>query len=208
MHEALDGAELVRDVEDRHAELGVELIEQRRERVLRLDVDAGRRLVEHEQLRPGRERLRDERALLLARRRAATAAATPAPASPTRSSASDDRLAILTAAAVPTSRSGARPASTTSRTVTGACSAELRALREIADPRALADRLRAGSPNSRTSPRVGRSSPSASRSSVVLPPPFGPAIATNSPTATCSSTSSSTGRPLRIREVDVLELDG
>ena len=41
--------------------------------------------------------------------------------------------------------------------------------------------LRAGSPNSRTSPRVGRSSPSASRSSVVLPPPFGPAIATNSP---------------------------
>ena len=30
-------------------------------------------------------------------------------------------------------------------------------------------------------PSLGRSSPSTSRSSVVLPPPFGPAIATNSP---------------------------
>ena len=69
--EALDGAELVRDVEDRHAELVVQPMQQLAERVLRLDVDAGRRLVEHEQPRMRRERLRDERALLLAARQRA-----------------------------------------------------------------------------------------------------------------------------------------
>ena len=41
--------------------------------------------------------------------------------------------------------------------------------------------LPAAWPNTRTVPSLGRSSPSTSRSSVVLPPPFGPAIATNSP---------------------------
>ena len=50
MHEPLDRAELVRHVQDRHAELGVQLVEEHRERILRLDVDAGRRLVQHEQL--------------------------------------------------------------------------------------------------------------------------------------------------------------
>src|SRR5439155_1387303 len=58
--EVLDGAELVRDVEDRHAELAVQAIEQRRERLLRLDVDTRGRLVEHQEARLGRERLRDE----------------------------------------------------------------------------------------------------------------------------------------------------
>jgi hypothetical protein len=52
-HEAaddvLDGAEFVRDVEDRGAELHAELVEQDRERLLRLGVDTGRRLVEDEQ---------------------------------------------------------------------------------------------------------------------------------------------------------------
>ena len=60
----LDGAELVGDVEDGHAELGAELGEERRERLLRLRVDAGRRLVECEQGRFGREGARDERTLL------------------------------------------------------------------------------------------------------------------------------------------------
>jgi hypothetical protein len=44
----------------------VQAVEERRERGLRLGVDAGRRLVEHEQRRLAGERLRDERALLLA----------------------------------------------------------------------------------------------------------------------------------------------
>src|SRR6266851_8938431 len=38
MHEALDGAELVGNVQNRHSELVVELVEQHRERVLRGDV--------------------------------------------------------------------------------------------------------------------------------------------------------------------------
>ena len=46
--EALHGTELVRDLEDRHAEVLVQPVEQRAERILRLDVDAGRGLVQHE----------------------------------------------------------------------------------------------------------------------------------------------------------------
>ena len=49
LDEALDGAELVRDVQDRDAELRVQAIEEAGERLLRLGVDAGRRLVEHEE---------------------------------------------------------------------------------------------------------------------------------------------------------------
>jgi hypothetical protein len=44
----LDGSELVRDVEDRDPELAVEMREQLAERLLRLRVDAGGRLVERE----------------------------------------------------------------------------------------------------------------------------------------------------------------
>ena len=60
----LDRPELVRDVEDRDAELGPELAEERGERLLRLDVDAGGRLVECEQRGLRGERARDERPLL------------------------------------------------------------------------------------------------------------------------------------------------
>ena len=51
LDEPLHGAELVRDVDDGGAELPMELGEERRERFLGVDVDAGRRLVEDEQLR-------------------------------------------------------------------------------------------------------------------------------------------------------------
>ena len=54
LDEALDRAELVRDVEDRDGELTVEAGEQLRQGLLRLDVDARRRLVEDEQRRPRR----------------------------------------------------------------------------------------------------------------------------------------------------------
>src|SRR6476620_2313155 len=64
LDEALDGAELVRDVEDRHLELAAQALQQRRDRILRFDVDASGGLVQHEQLRIGRQRLGDERALL------------------------------------------------------------------------------------------------------------------------------------------------
>src|SRR5437867_7103540 len=64
LDEALHRAELVRHVEDRHVELTMELLEQRAQRLLALRVDAGGRLVEDEQIRIRRERLRDERPLL------------------------------------------------------------------------------------------------------------------------------------------------
>jgi hypothetical protein len=65
LNEPLDGAELVRDVDDRHAELLVELAQKGRERLLGIDVDPGRRLVENEKVRLACERLRDVGALLL-----------------------------------------------------------------------------------------------------------------------------------------------
>ena len=54
LDEALDRAELVRDVEDRDAELAMQAVEQGGERLLRLGVDARRRLVEDEQRRLAR----------------------------------------------------------------------------------------------------------------------------------------------------------
>jgi hypothetical protein len=65
LDDGLDGAELVRDVEDRDAELAVQLCEQFGERLLGPDVDAGGRLVQDQKGGLARERLGDERALLL-----------------------------------------------------------------------------------------------------------------------------------------------
>ena len=116
----LDGAELVRDVDDRDAELTVERRQQLGERLLRLGVDAGGRLVEHEQRRLAGQRLRDERALLHpARERAERRVGDRREADPV------DRLRDLrpifacggVRAGAPTR---ACPRTTTSRTVAGA----------------------------------------------------------------------------------------
>jgi hypothetical protein len=66
LDEALDRPELVRDVEDRDAEGLVQLPEEGAERLLGVDVDAGCRLVEDEEIGLAGERLGDEGALLLA----------------------------------------------------------------------------------------------------------------------------------------------
>ena len=50
LHEALDRPKLVRDVENRDVQFAVQLFEQRGQRLLSLDVDSRRRLVEDEQL--------------------------------------------------------------------------------------------------------------------------------------------------------------
>ena len=71
LDEALDGPELVRDVEDGDRELAVELFEQAGQRFLGFDVDTGGRLVQDEQRRLAGERLGDERPLLLAARQRA-----------------------------------------------------------------------------------------------------------------------------------------
>src|SRR3954464_2795364 len=65
-HELLDGAELVRDVQDRHRELAAKPLEKCCDRFLRFHVDTGRGLVKDEELGFARERLRDEGPLLLA----------------------------------------------------------------------------------------------------------------------------------------------
>src|SRR5438034_10585901 len=73
LDEVLDRAELVRHVQDRYPELRPEALQQRGDRLLRLHVHPGGRLVEREQIRVACQRLRDERALLLAARERAQA---------------------------------------------------------------------------------------------------------------------------------------
>ena len=67
-HEAAHEVQVVRDEQDRHAVLALQVVEQRED--LRLDrhVERGRRLVGDQQLRAARERHRDHRALALAAR--------------------------------------------------------------------------------------------------------------------------------------------
>src|SRR5215211_8103337 len=65
---ALDRSELVRDVEDGRAQVGVELLEQGGEGLLGVRVYARRGLVENEEVRLPRERLGNVRPLLLAAR--------------------------------------------------------------------------------------------------------------------------------------------
>src|SRR5438093_13310366 len=66
LDEALDGPELVRDIEDGHAEHPVKLAEEGAEGLLGVDVDSGRWLVEYQELGLAGERLGDVSALLLA----------------------------------------------------------------------------------------------------------------------------------------------
>jgi hypothetical protein len=67
----LDGSELVRAEEDRHTEVVMELLEECGQRLLSVDVDARRRLVEDEQVRSCDKGFRQERALLLPARETA-----------------------------------------------------------------------------------------------------------------------------------------
>ena len=118
--EALDRPELVRDVQDRHVQVTVQPVEQDGERLLRFGVDARRRLVEHEQGRLAGERLRDERALLLAAgKRVASGLSATAPR-PTRSIASDTITRSRRRSGPSRLPPASRPAETTSLTVTGA----------------------------------------------------------------------------------------
>src|SRR5262249_21982680 len=87
---------------------GAQLLQQLAECLLRADVDARRRLVEDEQRRPRRERLGDERALLLAARELAQR-----PARAVREADALDRLgdgdAVLAAQPAPRPGPAARP---------------------------------------------------------------------------------------------------
>ena len=158
----LDRAELVRDEEDRHVPSSrVQLGEQRRERLLRVDVDAGGRLVEHEQVRLAGERLRDERALLLAAGEASRAARVERSPRPTRSIAVVDALRGRAARSGPSRpRRATRPAATTSRDGDRRLDPELRALRRGSRSASARWARPAGSPKSAAVPVCGRSRPS------------------------------------------------
>ena len=189
----LDCAELVRDVEDRHAKLAVEPDEQGGQRLLRVCVDAGGRLVEDQEARLGRDRLGDEGALLLA------------------AGQSGDRLVCLRGQADAADRrvDGAaivgrqRPEQPPAGDAAGGddladggrgLDPEVGALREVGEipmPGGRPDRLAEHPDGCRA---AAGPDPTINRRSVVLPPPFGPAIATNWPSGTAVETSSSTGR--------------
>ena len=133
LDELLDGSELVRHVEDRDRELAVQPVEQRRQRLLRLDVDARRRLVEHEQRRLPGKRLRDEGALLL------PAGERPQrPPSDAREADAGDRLVDrveIAAAQGSEQAAGREPSGRDDLAHRGRrVDAEARALREVADP--------------------------------------------------------------------------
>ena len=188
-----DRAELVRHEQHRRAVLGREVHERVAEQPLRLGVDAGDRLVEHEQLGIADERLGDEHALLLA---AGELAHAPAPQVGER-----DRLRARgrprRGRAAPGQRHhprrASRPARTTSSTVAGRSGG--RCGRCGTYPIRPRSREHAGVLAEQRAPRPhsGRSTPSSSRSSVDLPLPFGPTSAANSPACTRNETSSSTG---------------
>ena len=143
LDDVLDGAELVRDVEDRDAELAVELARAAPPSAscASASTPVGR-LVEDEQRRLAGERLGDERALLLAARERARAARRPgrrarrARSPPRRSPASRRRSGPSRPPAA------SRPAETTSRTVAGASIPSVRALREVAERRAAREAVR------------------------------------------------------------------
>ena len=172
----------------------VQLGEQHRERLLRVDVHARRRLVEHEQVRLARERLRDERALLLPAGQRGDGLRRSLGEAHSLDGRPDEHAVAGAEAArrdraerrapwprpPPRSRASRSPAAHAGR---GSRSGSAGAARP------------AGSPKSDAVPACGCSRPSRMRSSVVLPPPFGPATATNSPSSTARLTSRSTGGP-------------
>ena len=171
-----------------------ERVERRLERLAALEVEMVRRLVEHEEVRAGRDDERERRAAAARRRRARRPASR---ASPSR------RRGTARAASAPAAAAGPSP---------------LRA-RRAREPRSSSstsccEKYAASTPwPMRTRPSSGSRAPSIVSSSVVLPEPFGPTSATCSPRSsandapsqqhacspaeTSSPSASTTIRPLR-----------
>ena len=176
--DVLDGAELVRDVEDRDAELGAQLGEQQRRAT-----PATRRRRPWSARRARAASGSVASAFAMNARccmppesvRSGASARSP---SPTRSIACATAARSAARSGPNGPRTASRPASTTSRTVDGR--RRRRAATAGRGSRLAARRAAPGGcAEDAHGARAGRSSPSASRSSVVLPPPFGPAMPTN-----------------------------
>ena len=104
------------------------------------------------------------------------------PATPTRSSAARAASRSPCPGRLHQGRRGRAPIRATSSAETGKSSRE----RSVCG-------TDAALPSTSTVPRIGRSSPSRTRSRVVLPPPFGPSSATRRPESTAKVTSSIAG---------------
>ena len=169
----------------------------------------GGRLVEDEQRRLGGERLGDERALLLAAgERRERRVCTRRRARPARSPRRRARGRAARERAEQAAARRRRPAATTSRTVAGASIAELaRAAPGSRASRRREKRMRRLAEQARPARGSAARAPATSRRSVVLPPPFGPAIATNSPASMPRSTSSQHRRRRAVGERDAAKLD-
>ena len=194
--DVLDGAELVRDVEDRDAELCAAAPRGARPSD---SCDAASTPV------VGSSRASsvgsEASALAISARccippESVRSGASARSASPTRSIARVDRLAVGPAQRPPDA--GGRQASGRDDLPHGHRGLAERAGCAAGGSRsARRRRPRRRLPKTRTAPVVGRSSPSTSRSRVVLPPPFGPAIATNSPGSPRARRPRARGRPPR-----------
>ena len=168
-------------------------VEQLHQVLLRRDVDAGDGLVEQVELGLGGDRPGEERPPTLAAGQGARSGSARGPAIPTRSSAARDRIAIRAAGLA--ERTQPREA-THHRDVpdlTGKDQSTSSACGHVGD--ATRRRWPAWHRGPRPCPSTARRRPAMSLSSVVLPPPFGPKIATSEPAAMSRSTSSSAGRP-------------
>ncbi len=186
-----DRAQLVRHQQHRRAVLLHEVDERVAEETLRLDVDTGDRLVEHEQIGFRRQRLRDQRALLFAARQFADASL-PVLRERDRLERVGDRLSVDRSTAAPPAllRQSARGDHLLDGG--GEVGRETESLRDVRDARGVVTVL-GGSPNSDARPDAGSSRPNKMRNRVDLPEPFGPASAANSPARTERLTSVSTG---------------
>ncbi len=176
--------QIVRHRHHRQVQVAPQPLQQRVELMLRRQVEPGRRLVEQQETSLRTERTRQERALLLAAGELADAAS-----GVTRQPDELDRFvddAPVRTGREPKEPEAARPAHHDHVAHRHRkARIELRTLRHVADLVRGAAELRPGTfPSTRTSPRVGVTRPDNTRSSVVLPAPFGPMIPRKRPDAT------------------------
>ncbi len=186
----------------------MQLAEERAESLLRVDVDAGGRLVEDEELRFAGERLRDEGPLLLAAGKRAGSALPPGPRDRRARSRRRPPRGRRRPNGLRRPRRGDAAGGRRPRARWRASRCEPGALGEIARCASGRARDRRARQRARLGRSAARSRPSAIRSSVVLPPPFGPATVANSPVPDLEVDAAQDHGPAGVGERDVLQLDG
>ena len=188
-----DRAELVRDEQHRAPWWCSHQVDERvAEQRLRLHVDAGDRLVEHQQLGLGRERLGDERALLLATGQLVRAACRRCSVSATDSSAWSTASRSAARAAPPPALLGQPPGRHHLLDGGREVGRDARPLRHVPHPPAVAEVGRGDAEQLDRAGLRARAARAGSAAASTSPSRSGPASAANSPARTARPTSSST----------------